>query len=375
MSEFIHIKSNKIISSNRRISFGNILSDKVLEIVRAEDTPEILGVFIYGSLGRNEGALVKSEQGIISLYNDLDLLFVVQKPLLSSYLQELTDTLKKELSVEWIDISQKSIYNIRRLRTNIFTYDLRHGSRQIYGNIRLKDEIPSFQKSSLTLKDAEVLYYTRLWTFMGSLPADGFTRQLSKGELVFFKYQMAKAILAVVDSILLRHKMYSVSYSNRVNTISKICPGDKDFIRLARWALSVKLEPCDKLMSPREVCELYARAAKLFLKEFFECLSEYHNKKIHRTHDLISAWRWKQREFINYLKHFILTGSKNYFLISQNRINQSMLLELIVFRLEKLEDNALIIDEISNYLGLKSNVDMIEVNRLRINLSKIRNIL
>ena len=375
MLEFIHIESNRTISSNRREWFGDILSDKVLEIVKAEDLPEILGIFIYGSLGRNEGALVESEHGIISLYNDLDLLFVVQKPLLSLYLEELADTLKKELSVEWIDISQKSISNIRRLRTNIFTYDLRHGSRQIYGDIELKDEIPSFQKSSLTLKDAEVLYYTRLWTFMGSVPTDGFTVQLSKGELMFFKYQMAKAVLAVVDSILLRHKMYSVSYSNRVNTISKICPGDKDFVRLARWALNVKLEPCDKLMSPTEVCELYVRVAKSFLKEFFECLSEYYTKNIHSTHDLISGWRWKQSESINYLKHFILTGSKSYFLISQNRINQSMLLELIILRLEKLDDNALAIEEISNYLGLRSNVDMIELNRLRIYLSKIRNIL
>ena len=130
----------------------------------------IEAIILYGSYGREEGSFFRDDKGEIRTYNDFDIIIVSNSFISNSEIDKVSEILSNKLDVRWIDIAQKSIDDLKKLKSSIFNFDLKFGSSVIWGNKKILQYIPTFKCYELSLKEAETLYFTRIWTFLGSLP-------------------------------------------------------------------------------------------------------------------------------------------------------------------------------------------------------------
>jgi len=154
------------------------------------------------------------------------------------------------------------------------------------GNMNILDAIPGMYASTLPLREGEILFFTRLWTLLGCLDSKGFGVVREGEESRFFRNQMAKAILAVVDVILLQNKLYHQSYRERILRLTDIYLDNKDLCQLSQWALEEKLFPKCNKMSGEEVEELYGKVSSCFFKEMFRLLSCCYSRPVNCVEDI-----------------------------------------------------------------------------------------
>ncbi len=283
------IEINKTLS--RDIEVNKTLSRDIetikkisLEILDKED---IISISLYGGYGRGEGSWVVEEidgQIKVKPYNDYDIALVVKKKFSLQKLRQLESELLNCLDVKWIDLCQYTVSNLKFFNTTIKNYDFKYASKRIYGEMDVLAYIPSMDVKSISLKDVETLYITRLWTLVGSFPKKGLIK-MSKDEEMFFRNQMAKAILAVVDSVLVLNKEYDASYKKRVQKLVNFSRDD-ELLELAEWALDEKLFPKSEGMDEGEIKNLYSKVNKLFFRYFYLSLSKYYKKTIRTPEDI-----------------------------------------------------------------------------------------
>jgi hypothetical protein len=269
---------------------------------------KIVSIILYGSYGRNEGAFYRKNNKIY-VYNDYDLLLIVNDIIPDKEIQYIKQALLDKLDVRWIDISQERTDNLRKLKPTIFNFDLKYGSRVIDGSNGILNTIPSFKSEQLTLKEAEVLYFTRLYTLLGSLRPNAFMDGVEGEESRFFRNQMAKAVLAVVDILLLQKNIYHTSYRERVDRLVNMYPLKKELIDLSRWALYEKMTPSAPTMHAKETKDFHSQIVSLYQKEMFIALSKYYRRKIKSTDDLKKAQTYSLKEIIIQIKVLILNGT------------------------------------------------------------------
>lgn len=281
----------------------------ILQII-LERVPEnsIHSIILYGSYGRNEGAFYKSN-GEIQTYNDYDLLLVTDSYIDKEKLEKLKILIKERINIKYIDLSQISPSKLKRLRPTIFNFDLKYGSSVIWGDEHIFNLIPAYRPEEITLEDAEKLYFTRLFTFLGSLDINGFEAGVEGEKARFFRNQMAKAILALVDIELIQHKSYHTSYRERVIRFINILPSDSDLSKKAQWALSEKLYPKNVTMTPQQVAELYNEVIQLFIEKMYDVLSVYYGSLITTTEDIRKAKVFSLPEVVTKLKHLVFYKS------------------------------------------------------------------
>jgi len=251
------------------------------------DKENIISIYLYGGYGRDEGSWVLEEiNGKISAkpYNDYDITVIVQKKVANEELRQLESELKKNLDIKWIDLNQCTRLNLKQFNTTIKNYDFKYASKWIYGNKDVLKNIPTIDRKSITLKDVETLYITRLWTLVGSFPKNGLIK-MAKDEEMFFRNQMAKCILAIVDNILVLNKEYDASYKKRVEKIENFT-NDSELIELSKWALEEKLFPKSEGMGTSAVTGLYKKVNKLFFKCFYSTLSIHYKNTIKCPEDI-----------------------------------------------------------------------------------------
>ena len=225
--------------------------NKDIEVITSaiiKKCPQLVSIILYGGYGRNEGSMIKDGDRYIP-YNDYDLLIIINNKIQNNALLQLKTKLAKDLSIRWIDISQKSSAELNKLSPSIFNYDLKYASRVIYGDDSVLNLIPSIKSSTLSLVEGEVLFITRLWTFLGCLDVNGFNIDRSDDEVRFFRNQMAKGVLAIVDILLIQKKAYHTSYKQRVQNFIDLYPEKEELCELSKWALEEKLFPKDKQMN------------------------------------------------------------------------------------------------------------------------------
>ena len=116
---------------------------------------------------------------------------------------------------------------------------------------------------------------------------------------------MAKAVLAIVDVLLLQKSMYHASYRERVIRIANLYPFKKELIELSNWAITEKMNPSAPAMKPKDTFNLYTQVLGLYHKEMYTVLSKFYSKKIITTDDLRKAKLNSLNELIQRLKVFI----------------------------------------------------------------------
>jgi hypothetical protein len=254
-----------------------------MDVVRAsilESVPGVRAIVLYGGYGRGEGAWVVDPRGCYHPYNDYDLLLIVDVPAPSAQIRSLRAELARRIGIRWVDIGQTDLASLGRLKPSIYAHDLRNGSCVVYGDPGVVAAVPDRQSGEVPLQDIEVLFFTRLWTLLGSLGESGLSVERSGEDAMFFRNQMAKAVLAIVDVLLIREGAYHSSYRTRVERVAASPRSSHELIELSRWALEQKLCPSGQLISPAEGLALYESVHDHYFREMYSGLALYYARSI-----------------------------------------------------------------------------------------------
>jgi len=275
-------------------------------------------IIVYGSYGRNEGAWIINGDSY-KPYNDFDIVVVSNNRISNNILKKVVKSIKYKTGVQWVDLQFMSIKELQRLsKKTMFNYDLKFGSKIIYGDKNILKNIPIKENDAINIKDLEVLFNTRLWTLYGSFAN---LKNLDEKESLFFRYQMSKAILSSVESYLIRNHQYFSSYKLKVKNYCKI---SKKNHKLVNWALEQKLKPSSKKIEFDEAQNLLSETKNIFFKEFFKSLSIIYNKDIFSVNEIL-ALRSSFRNKLMRIAKFIFL--KEFDIFKKNSIKQ---LEIIL---------------------------------------------
>ena len=269
----------RFVTKNERI-FGDIRT--IVSKLRFLSSHSII---LHGGYGRDEGSWVVGN-GEYRPYNDYDIFLIIEKKIPESELNDIRKCLAKEIGIKWVDIMQLHPGELSSLRLSIKNYDLKYASKVIYGDVSILELIPEMDVTKMPLVEGEILFFTRLWTLLGCLDSKG-VNQILRGEASrFFRNQMAKSVLAVVDVMLLLKGGYHPSYRERVKRLIELYPHRKGVHEIARWSLEEKLWTQAPDMSAEEVKSLYTKVNQLFFMEMLKLLSYYYGRKISTVNDV-----------------------------------------------------------------------------------------
>lgn len=260
---------------------------------------DLVAIILCGGFGRDEGSWFKGEDGTWKPYNDYDLSIVTRDMIPAVALKTLANDLSREIGIKWIDLNQIHPDEMKRLQPSILNYDFREASKVIYGDATVLDNIPMIDRTTLPMQEVHTLFFTRLYTLLGSLGEKGCDKVLDGEMSRFFRNQMAKAILAVVDVLLLAKGEYDASYCDRVKKVAKLYPEKNEFIELSQWALAEKLRPQAPLMNPDDVRCLYGRVHRCYFIEMYRGLSIYFGKSVNGPADVEHCMKWNPILMLN----------------------------------------------------------------------------
>lgn len=222
-------------------------------------------IYLVGGYGRGEGAWYEDGSGLHP-YNDFDLAVITESPLS----HEKTETLRKELAravgIKWVDIDYYSIRTLASLIPTIHNVDLLAGGTLIYGEDVIKQNNFSLNPEEIGRQDLIILYWTRMWTFLGSW--EGAFHQLNVEDARFFKNQMAKAVLAACDMRLVKLKKYTTSYHERAKIVMEEFAKDSNIKELVDWAINEKMRPSGNEMMQKSMETLYFSVKECFILSF-----------------------------------------------------------------------------------------------------------
>ena len=270
-----------------------------------------IAIIIYGGYGRDEGSWIFESSSKCLPYNDYDIILIAKEKISTQRLNSISEEIKHAIGIRWIDLGCKTIPELQTLRPSIYNYDLKYASKVIYGDMNIRDSIPGMDSSTLPLREIETLYFTRLWTLLGSLDENGLSSNSYDGEKVrLFRNQMAKAVLAIVDVLLLQKGKYHHSYCERVRRIRIYYPEKNDVSVLSEWALNEKMRPQSLLMDKIEVNKLYRRVWGIYFREMFFGLSKYYNKLIDNPAQIERHLKWSVMNLMKRIGWIIIKHNK-----------------------------------------------------------------
>lgn len=313
------------------------------EIIISVITKEVAcdAIIIYGSHGRGEGAFLENGNCLLA-YNDYDIAIVSDRN--TGDIKAMEDLLKERLGIEWVDLSVLRKSTLKSLKASVYNYDLKYHSEVIYGDPNVLHLIPPIDPADIGIRDVEKLFYTRSWYFLN------FDKLNWSNDIVFHKYQIAKALFAVIDAKCIIKKSYTGLYHEKIRRY-KMLYNDDNFLTkdLLRELYIIKLRPNSENALKNWGEKEFYYCMEYFYYNFMDCLSLLSKASIQSVWDLYvfrrNIWNWDSIEFRRRLRVFI-NPSKDF---SKIRIVEALLLEYYVRRNEDLE---WIIEKSNLLLGL-----------------------
>lgn len=256
-----------------------------------------ISIIIYGSFGRSEGAIYSFKKED-KLLNDIDILLIVKEKISDKRINNIKDKLLKKIDVEWIDITQKTQNDLKKSNSSVFNYDLKYHSTILYGDMNILNLIPTIKKHEINYSEIKILFYSRIWCFLGSYKKGGIVN-LEGYEAAYFKNQMAKVIYAMIDVILISNNKYVSSYCKKIEVFKKFFAADYDSLNsYLSYALENKFSPSSDEILASEIRSILSDLAEEFFKVFSSGLSLAYNKEINGTEQIVRAFRSDHRLLI-----------------------------------------------------------------------------
>ena len=245
-----------------------ILFKEIIKVIseRKYKLPET--IIIYGSFSRYEGNWDMDD----NIINDIDLIFIDKKSY-GKFIHHIKIDLKNKLGCKFVDITLFTKKQFKKLKKSIFSYDLYQHGKVLHGDLNLEEL--QFSKELIPLKDVEILFRTRLWTFIGSYPRKGLVG-LSVLDREVFNYQLCKAIFACIDCLSVLKKEYNSSYKDKI-IWAKNQQELLTYLDLIHFAEDLKLN--GNLSNNSAPISLIQRVAKMFEENVSWGLKLFFNSK------------------------------------------------------------------------------------------------
>jgi len=347
------------------ITFNKIKNNIISEI-RAE-FPTIASIILYGSYGRDEGGWFY-ENNKINPYNDFDLLLVFKEKYNgNTVINQFRKKLAKKLGIKWVDISIVSINNLKNTKNSIYGYDLKYGSSVIYGDSKVLDVIPVLSSKKIDLIEGEILFFTRLWAFSGSISE---IKELDGNESRFFRNQMSKAVFAIIDTILLLNEKYHHSYIKRYEIVSQFFANiiSPEILVIFKWALEEKLEPKEFHMSKEEVRVLYTDVAKIYKYFMLQLLNRKYKKTFHSIIEFKHFYKYNLKINIKRLAYILIRRSFKFETIYWTNIIHMNILSII---LNEVNSEPLLKESVDIFKKLGYDISL-ELSEIKLKVSHIK---
>lgn len=229
---------------------------RITEAARAE-VPETTAVVLTGSFGRDEGGVVRDRDGRIRPLNDYDVLVLAPRaqPAQGDRLHTLGRALADEFGIDFVHFSLWPDMAPAQHIT-IGNFDLRYGSRVLWGPPDVLAALPRFAAADIPLFEGLLLLYNRLGGLLSGLgqPTQRANeavprtagRTFRSGHETYLLNQIMKARMALGDWHLIRARAYDVSYATRRERFSWLAGGlplDADGRRAVADGYTFKLHP------------------------------------------------------------------------------------------------------------------------------------
>ena len=256
-----------------------------------------ISIVLYGSYGRGEGAIY-SNKNKDKLFNDIDVLLIARKKIDTLKVEKIKNKLLKKIDVQWIDITQKTRIELKKSNASVFNYDLKYHSTILYGDMNILSLIPTIKSEEIEYNEIKILFFTRIWCFLGSYKRGGIN-DLEGYEAAFFKNQMAKIIFAIIDVILISNNKYVSSYYKKIEVFKELFSADYDSLNsYLSYALENKFSPSSDKILVSEIKSILSDLASEFFKVFSSGLSLSYNKEINGPEEIVGAFKKDHRLLI-----------------------------------------------------------------------------
>ena len=207
--------------------------------------PQAEAVILTGSFGRDEGGVRRTPSVPLAPVNDYDVLVVSATSSASTVtaLNAAGRALAAEFRTDFVHFGLWPDLGPGRTLT-LANYDIRYGSRLLWGNPGILEQLPRFAAADLPLFEGLLLLYNRLGGLLTGLgwPHD---REHESGRSYLLNQTM-KALMALGDWHLIRHRAYDVSYRTRAERFSWLASGlemTEDQVGAIRRGYLFKLHP------------------------------------------------------------------------------------------------------------------------------------
>jgi len=179
--------------------------------------------------------------------NDYDIFFVVSYDDSTDYRPVGTE-LARELNVRWVDIIPIKFSSIATLPPSQFHYDLKYGSRHLWGEYVL-DRIPTYPEGRVDGESINTLLLNRLVCALEAYSEEFERRPLTPQEAFFLINQTGKVVSACVECLLMKDGQYHPSYRTRHERFQRIFSSEFSLVQLNETATQFKLRPSRSLVT------------------------------------------------------------------------------------------------------------------------------
>jgi len=283
----MQFQEKKLKVIQKLIDMRNSIQEAFLEDVKKikKTCIEFLGdkinVFFYGSYGANQGGWIKIKDEYFP-YNDYDILIVSDIAVKNKdkLIKLIKTKILEDVKIKFIDITIKSKKEVTSLKSTVENYDILNASKHIFGEYDFRKYVEKIDKKDLSLEEVEKLFFTRLWIFSGAITS-------YEKDKTFRLTQIAKALFAIVDSILINKKNYESIYVQKKEKIRQFL--DDESFMIIDWALKQRSLPKDviEINNTLKYDEEYLTmfTAKMYRLYFLKLLSKKYNKSFQNIND------------------------------------------------------------------------------------------
>jgi hypothetical protein len=216
----------------------------IVTTIRRE-LPEVGAIILAGGFGRGEGSVLLKDDKVIPV-NDYDIVLATHTMPNHYHLVDLASQLAQSIGIQHIDLIPIPISDFASLPANQFNYDLKYGSKALWGEDILA-VIPPITPSAITLDSACRLLINRSVCLLEGFPQ---CASNTTAEYRFFTFnQTVKTALACGEALLIQKGLYSHSYATRRKLVNSCLSNRSDLLLLHNAATDFKLRP---VMEPPE---------------------------------------------------------------------------------------------------------------------------
>ena len=272
--------------------------------------PQLEAIVLVGGFGRGEGAVLIEENGNIRPVNDYDLVLITSSKTKVGDIRSFRQALATEIGIPWVDLRIIEKARLGQLRHTMFNYDLKYGGYVLWGRDDVLDQIPEMDPHSMPLIEAEILFFTRLWCFLGLFSARMLDEPPDKKEWFVLANQLSKATLACSDALLISRGEYHVSYAERCRRFLRLFGDRAELAQLVAEATEFKLRPTREI--GYDVVERWFVVRRHFLDTMSEFVSLMYRREFRDWEHYGWWYEHNPRTLLRRVYHSVLRRNCGY---------------------------------------------------------------